>query len=158
MLARKVLEARARAIKAEGGRLVFTNGCFDLLHVGHVRYLKAAKTEGDVLLVAINSDDSVARIKGPGRPIVEEGARAEVVAALACVDYVTIFDEPDPLATIRMVQPDVLAKGADWEANAIVGKTRVEERGGRVVRIPLTKGASTSALIEEIVRLRSGRS
>jgi D-beta-D-heptose 7-phosphate kinase/D-beta-D-heptose 1-phosphate adenosyltransferase len=153
ILAREVLGDRVASIKKQQGRLVFTNGCFDLLHVGHVRYLQAARAEGDVLLVAINSDRSVAHIKGADRPIVPQGDRAEIVAALACVDYVTLFDEPDPLVTIQMVEPDILVKGADWKADAIVGKGWVEERGGRVVRIPLTEGSSTSGLIEKILRM-----
>ena len=158
ILHRTELEAQARVIKERWGKLVFTNGCFDLLHVGHVRYLKAARAEGDVLLVAVNSDRSMAQVKGPSRPIVGEKARAEILASLACVDYVTIFDELDPLITIQMVCPDVLVKGADWAADAIVGKRWVEEKGGRVVRIPLTEGVSTTGLIERIVRTQAAGS
>jgi D-glycero-beta-D-manno-heptose 1-phosphate adenylyltransferase len=142
--------------KAAGKRIVFTNGCFDLLHVGHVRYLKDAKAQGDVLIVGLNSDRSVRRIKGLSRPIVPENERAEVLASLACVDYVTLFDEPDPLVTIEMLKPQVLVKGADWKEEAIVGKDFVEAGGGRVVRIPLAEGVSTSRIIEKIVSIHCG--
>ncbi|MBW2109485.1 MAG: D-glycero-beta-D-manno-heptose 1-phosphate adenylyltransferase, partial [Deltaproteobacteria bacterium] len=135
----------------QGLQLVFTNGCFDLLHVGHVRYLQVAKAQGDMLVVGLNSDRSVRRIKGPPRPIVPEQERAEILAALACVDFVTLFDEPDPLMTIRILMPDVLVKGADWRKEAIVGADVVEAGGGRVVRVPLTEGASTSGIIEKIL-------
>ncbi len=130
--------------------VVFTNGVFDLLHPGHVRYLKDARREGDALIVAVNSDRSVRAIKGPMRPVNPEGERAEVVAALACVDAVVIFDEETPQQIISRLQPDVLAKGADWAMDAIVGRETVEQRGGRVVRIPLAEGYSTSAIIKKI--------
>ncbi len=145
------LKETVQALKRAAKKIVFTNGCFDLLHIGHVRYLKAAKDEGDVLIVGLNSDRSVRLIKGPKRPLVPENERAEVVASLACVDFVTVFDEPDPLVTIRAVMPDVLVKGADWAEDAIIGRDIVERDGGRVVRIPLTEGASTSKMIENIV-------
>ncbi len=145
------LKETVQALKRAAKKIVFTNGCFDLLHIGHVRYLKAAKGEGDVLIVGLNSDRSVCLIKGPKRPLVPENERAEVLASLACVDFVTVFDEPDPLVTIRAVMPDVLVKGADWAEDAIVGRDIVERDGGRVVRIPLTEGASTSKMIENIV-------
>ena len=148
---REGLKEKVRALKKGGKKIVFTNGCFDLLHIGHVRYLEAARAEGDVLVVGVNSDSSVRRIKGPGRPIVPEDQRAEVLAALACVDFVTLFDEPDPLVTIRLVMPDVLVKGADWEEDAIVGRNVVEAMGGRVIRIPLTESASTSRIIDKIL-------
>lgn len=151
------LNKAAGLIKERFGTLVFTNGCFDLLHVGHTRYLKAARDHGDCLLVAVNSDRSVAELKGAGRPIVGERNRAEILAALACVDYVTIFDDLDPLQTIQLVSPDILVKGADWEVDAIVGKEWVEAHGGRVVRIPFTEGASTSALVEKIRGMGSAR-
>lgn len=140
-----------RTLKAEDKSIVFTNGCFDLLHIGHVRYLKAARAEGDVLVVGVNSDRSVCLIKGRRRPVVPEGERAEVLAALACVDYVTIFDDPDPLTVVRALGPDVLVKGSDWPADAIVGKDAVEAAGGRVVRVPLAEGASSTGLIERIL-------
>ena len=145
------LKETVQALKRAAKKIVFTNGCFDLLHIGHVRYLKAAKGEGDVLIVGLNSDRSVRLIKGPKRPLVPENERAEVLASLACVDFVTVFDEPDPLVTIRAVMPDVLVKGADWAEDAIIGRDIVERDGGRVVRIPLTEGASTSKMIENIV-------
>jgi D-beta-D-heptose 7-phosphate kinase/D-beta-D-heptose 1-phosphate adenosyltransferase len=113
--------------------------------------LNAARAEGDVLVVGLNSDRSVREIKGPTRPVVPEDERAEVLAALACVDFVTLFDEPDPLETIHTLLPDVLVKGADWEADGIVGKDVVEEHGGRVVRVPLTQGASTTKIIDKIL-------
>ncbi len=157
MLDRKGLMEKARSIKEAGKKIVFTNGCFDLLHIGHVRYLRAAKEQADVLLIAVNSDRSVAHIKGLGRPIVPQDERAEVLASLECVDYVTIFDELDPLVTIKLVAPDVLVKGADWREDAIIGKDVVEAAGGRVVRIPLTGGASTSAIVRKIVRIHCVR-
>ena len=151
IIEREGLKNTIRALKRTGKKIVFTNGCFDLLHLGHVRYLNAARAEGDVLVVGLNSDRSVREIKGPTRPVVSEDERAEVLAALACVDFVTLFDEPDPLETIRALLPDVLVKGADWEADGIVGKDVVEEHGGRVVRVPLTEGASTTKIIEKIL-------
>ena len=144
-----LVESRRRL----GLRIVFTNGVFDLLHPGHVRYLQAARREGDVLIVGINSDRSVRATKGPSRPIMPEHERAEVLEALACVDAVVVFDEETPAAIIAALQPDVLVKGADWAADAIVGRDTVEARGGRVVRMPIESGWSTSAIIE---RARSG--
>jgi rfaE bifunctional protein nucleotidyltransferase chain/domain len=140
-----------RALKRAGKRIVFTNGCFDLLHIGHVRYLESARAEGDILVVGVNSDRSVRQIKGPRRPVVPEGERSEVLAALECVDFVTIFDEPDPLAVIEALKPDVLVKGADWAEDAIVGKEVVERSGGRVVRVPLSEGASSTRMIKRIL-------
>jgi D-beta-D-heptose 7-phosphate kinase/D-beta-D-heptose 1-phosphate adenosyltransferase len=148
---REELKKTVQALKNAGKKIVFTNGCFDLLHLGHVRYLEAARAEGDVLVIGVNSDRSVHEIKGPIRPVVPEDERAEVLAALACVDFVTLFDEPDPLETIRALLPDVLVKGADWAEDAIVGRAIVEAHGGRVVRIPLTQGASTTSIIEKIL-------
>lgn len=133
-----------------GRRVVFTNGVFDLLHPGHVRYLQAARAEGDALIVGVNSDRSVRAIKGPSRPITPELERAEIIAALGCVDASVIFDQDTPAEIIRCLQPDVLVKGADWAADAIVGRETVEARGGRVVRIPVEQGWSTSAIIEKI--------
>lgn len=144
-----LVESRRRL----GQRIVFTNGVFDLLHPGHVRYLQAARREGDVLIVGINSDRSVRANKGPARPIMPEHERAEVLEALACVDAVVVFDEETPAAIIEALQPDVLVKGADWAADAIVGRDTVEARGGKVVRMPIESGWSTSAIIE---RARSG--
>jgi D-glycero-beta-D-manno-heptose 1-phosphate adenylyltransferase len=139
-----VAEARARH-----QRVVFTNGVFDLLHPGHVRYLTAAKAEGDVLVVALNSDRSVRAGKGPTRPVMPELERAEIIAALAVVDAAVIFDEDTPARIIDRLQPDVLVKGADWAADAIVGRETVEARGGRVVRVPVEQGWSTSAIIKK---------
>ncbi|MBX3328318.1 MAG: D-glycero-beta-D-manno-heptose 1-phosphate adenylyltransferase [Nitrospira sp.] len=137
--------------RANGKRIVFTNGCFDLMHIGHTRYLQAAKTLGDVLVVGVNSDASVRRLeKAPDRPIVPETQRAEVLAALACVDYVGIFDEPDPLELITAVRPDVLVKGGDWAIDRIVGRDVVEAHGGIVKTIPLVPGLSTTELLQRI--------
>jgi len=140
----------AARLRAEGQTVVFTNGVFDLLHPGHVRYLADARAEGDRLIVAVNSDRSVRAIKGPTRPINAEQERAEILSALASVDAVVIFDEDDPHAVISEVQPDVLVKGADWDADRIIGRDVVEERGGRVIRIPFAPGFSTTAMIEKI--------
>jgi D-beta-D-heptose 7-phosphate kinase/D-beta-D-heptose 1-phosphate adenosyltransferase len=137
-------------LRATGATVVFTNGVFDVLHPGHVRYLQAARGEGDALIVGVNSDRSVRRNKGPLRPIVPEAERAELLLALACVDAVVIFDEETPADIIRHVQPDVLVKGADWAADAIVGRDTVEARGGVVVRVPVEQGWSTSTLIEKV--------
>jgi D-glycero-beta-D-manno-heptose 1-phosphate adenylyltransferase len=132
-------------------RIVFTNGCFDLMHVGHTRYLQEAKQLGDLLVVGVNSDTSVRSLKkAPDRPIVSDSQRAEVVAALGCVDYVVIFTEPDPLNLITTLQPDVLVKGGDWPVERIVGREIVEARGGIVKTIPLVPGMSTTSLIQQI--------
>ena len=139
-----------RSAQRAGRTVVFTNGCFDLLHPGHVRYLAAARAAGDLLVVGVNSDRSVKGLKGPGRPVQSEDARAEVLAALAAVDHVVIFDAPTPLGLIERLQPDVLVKGADWAAGTIVGADIVEARGGRVVRIAVEQGHSTSALLNKI--------
>lgn len=140
-------------LRARGLTIVFTNGVFDLLHPGHVRYLQDARRHGDALIVAINSDRSVrAQSKGPDRPIHPEAERAEVVGALACVDAVVVFDEDTPHEIIQALQPDVLVKGADWAHDAIVGRDVVEARGGRVVRIPLAEGYSTTELVHRIRR------
>ena len=150
------LEETARlveALRAQHKTVVFTNGVFDLLHPGHVRYLADARRQGDALVVGVNSDRSVRAIKGRGRPIFPEQERAEVLAALACVDAVCIFDEETPHAIIARLQPDVLVKGADWSADEIVGRDVVEARGGRVVRIPLAEGYSTTQIVE---RIRAG--
>jgi len=136
--------------RAEGLQVVFTNGCFDLIHAGHVRYLAAAREEGDLLVVGLNSDASVQRIKPPGRPVIPEHQRAEVLAALACVDYVTIFDGDDPGALIEAIVPEVLVKGADWTAERIVGAGTVQRAGGRVVRAALVPEVSTSGIIQRI--------
>lgn len=140
--------------REKGARIVFTNGCFDLLHVGHTRYLQAARSCGDVLVVGVNSDASVEALgKGPGRPILPASQRVELLAALRAVDYVLLFDDPTPLRLIQQLQPDILVKGEDWAPDQIVGRDVVEGRGGQVVRIPLTPGLSTTALISRILRV-----
>ena len=138
--------------RAAGRRIVFTNGVFDLLHPGHVRYLRDARALGDVLVVGLNADASVRRNKGPERPINREEERAEVLAALSVVDLVVVFDEDTPAEIISRLQPDVLVKGADWPADQIVGRDTVEARGGRVVRVPVEQGYSTTAIVERIRR------
>jgi len=137
-------------LRAEGRTVVFTNGVFDLLHPGHVRYLQAARAEGDALIVGVNSDRSTRAIKGPARPVVPQEERAEVLAALASVDAVVIFDEETPDEIIRRLQPDVLVKGADWPADRIVGRDIVEARGGRVVRVPVIAGQSTTSILGRV--------
>jgi rfaE bifunctional protein nucleotidyltransferase chain/domain len=147
---RAAAAAWASAQRAEGRSIVFTNGVFDILHAGHVRYLETARGLGDVLMVAVNADASVRAIKGPSRPINPEAERAEMLAALAFVDAVVIFEEETPADIIELIQPDVLAKGADWGADAIVGRETVERRGGRVERIKLEEGLSTSAIVAKV--------
>jgi rfaE bifunctional protein nucleotidyltransferase chain/domain len=151
VMTRDQLAPLLQTARAQGKRIVFTNGCFDLMHVGHTRYLQAAKDLGDLLVVGINSDESVRSLnKAPDRPIVSELQRAEVVAALGCIDYVILFNEPDPQGLIAALQPDVLVKGGDWALERIVGREIVEARGGVVRTIPLVPGVSTTSLIERI--------
>lgn len=149
---RKALIRIIKDFKAKGKRIVFTNGCFDLLHIGHVRYLEKARTHGDVLVVGINSDSSVRKLKGPKRPLLPSKERAEILSGLGCVDYITIFDELDPLKLITSFHPNVLVKGGDWTKEQIVGREVVERSGGKVIIIPFVKGASTSTLIETILK------
>ncbi|MFQ5928776.1 MAG: D-glycero-beta-D-manno-heptose 1-phosphate adenylyltransferase [Acidobacteriota bacterium] len=149
---RRELGAIVEQLRAEGKRIVFTNGCFDLLHPGHVRYLEKARAEGDVLVVALNSDASVRKIKGQGRPIFSEEERCEVISALASVDFVTTFNEETPQTIIEELMPDVLVKGGDWAMNQIVGGQIVESNGGKVISIDFEKGFSTSNIIERIRR------
>lgn len=137
-------------LRSEGRTVVFSNGCFDLLHLGHIDYLEQARLLGDVLLVAINTDTSVQRGKGPSRPIIPEAERAELLAALECVDYVTFFDDDTPKAVIDALIPDVLVKGADWPLDQIVGRDTVEAHGGKVLNIPLLEGHSTSGIIAKV--------
>ena len=139
-------------LRTAGKTVVFTNGVFDLLHIGHLRYLQQARALGDALMVGLNSDRSVRAIKGPQRPITPEAERAELLEALTCVDGVVVFDEETPHDLIALLQPDVLVKGADWAEDAIVGRDIVEARGGRVVRVALEAGQSTSAIIDRINR------
>lgn len=146
------LERERARWRASGTRVVFTNGCFDLLHPGHVRLLEAARSEGDRLVVGLNSDASVRRLKGPDRPLLPAGERAETLLALEPVDRVVIYDADTPREVIAALLPDVLVKGADWELGAIVGREEVEAAGGRVVRVQLLPGRSTTGLVERIKR------
>jgi len=150
VLDRQALDDFVRAARDAGRRIVFTNGVFDILHPGHLRYLQAARRHGDLLVVGLNSDASVRRNKGPARPINPEEERAEVLAALACVDAVSIFDDDTPADIIARVQPDILVKGADWPADQIVGRDTVEARGGRVILEPVEQGYSTTTLIQKV--------
>ena len=146
---KKILIAHQKA----GKKIVFTNGCYDLIHVGHVRYLKEAKSHGDFLVVAVNSDSSVKKLKGDKRPLIPEQERAEVLSALSCVDYLVIFDEVDPHNIISYLKPDVLVKGGDWTVDTIIGRDVVEAAGGKVISLPYIEGdfSSTSKIIETIV-------
>jgi rfaE bifunctional protein nucleotidyltransferase chain/domain len=139
-----------QTLRAAGKTLVFTNGVFDLLHVGHVRYLTAARSLGDALVVAVNSDRTVRELKGEGRPLINEHERAEILAALRQVDYVTIFDDVSPRSLIALLLPDVLVKGGDYGLGEIHGREEVEAAGGRVISLPFVEGASTSAIIERM--------
>lgn len=146
----------AQEQRQAGKQLVFTNGCFDLLHIGHVRYLQHARELGDCLIVGLNSDRSVQSLgKGEGRPIINEQERAEVLAALSCVDFITVFDAPDPLSLIQTLIPHILVKGEDWAPEQIIGRDVVESHGGSVVSIPLVPNSSTSRIVERILNLRS---
>ena len=154
VVSRDHIAAALEPLRREGREIVFTNGCFDILHAGHVRYLQAARRLGGALVVGLNDDASVRRLKGPERPINSELDRAELLASLACVDFVVLFGEDTPLELVRTVQPDVLVKGEDWREKGVVGADLVEARGGRVVLVPLLEGRSTSRLVE---RIRSKR-
>jgi D-beta-D-heptose 7-phosphate kinase/D-beta-D-heptose 1-phosphate adenosyltransferase len=147
---RETAAAIAAERRAAGQTVVFTNGCFDLLHVGHIQYLEASRALGDCLVLGLNTDASVRRLKGPERPILDETERAEILSALSCVDYVILFDEDTPLALIDAIRPDVLTKGADYSLEEIVGAERVQAYGGRVERIDLVAGKSTSGIISRI--------
>lgn len=136
--------------KGVGKKIIFTNGCFDIIHVGHIRYLKQAISYGDCLIVAINSDESIKKIKGNNRPIIPQNQRAEILSSLEFVTYVTIFDEPTPIKLIKQIKPDFLIKGSDWSSDKIVGKDFVESYGGKVIRIKLVEGISTTKIIEKI--------
>ena len=154
IVSRAALAAVSRRMAREGKRLVFTNGCFDLMHPGHVRLLNRARRLGDALAVALNSDASVRRLKGPGRPILKQRERAEILAALECVDFVAVFSEPTPQQIIRAVRPKVLVKGGDWTPSRIVGRATVVADGGEVRVIPLQKGFSTTAILRRILSRR----
>ena len=142
---------QTRALQKMGKRVVFTNGCYDILHPGHIDLLYRARALGDILVVAINSDESVRRLKGPARPIFNQDERAELLAGLEMVDYVCIFDEDLPRQAILAIHPDVLVKGADWEADGIVGREEVESWGGRVVAVPLVEGQSSTGIVERVL-------
>ncbi|MBI5585879.1 MAG: D-glycero-beta-D-manno-heptose 1-phosphate adenylyltransferase [Deltaproteobacteria bacterium] len=157
IIPRAKIPSLIRSLRQQPVRIVFTNGCFDLLHAGHVRYLEEAAGQGDYLLVGVNSDRSVRRIKGPARPLIAEKQRAEVLAALACVSGVVLFSEPDPYRLIELIRPDVLVKGADWAAEQIIGADLVRSYGGKVHRVDLVPKISTSEIIRRIVE-RYGRS
>jgi D-beta-D-heptose 7-phosphate kinase/D-beta-D-heptose 1-phosphate adenosyltransferase len=157
LLSRTAAKAAVARAQRRGERVVFTNGCFDLLHVGHVRCLEQARGLGDRLLVAVNSDASVSRLKGDGRPVVPVQQRAEVLAALGCVDWVVIFGQSTPRSLIRALRPDVLAKGGDWALDAIAGREDVESWGGRVVRLRKIPGVRTTAILERSRSLRARR-
>lgn len=150
VLQEKELLLTLARLRSRGSRVVFTNGCFDILHIGHVRYLAKAKKLGDLLIVGLNSDRSVSRLK-PGRPVNAEKARAEVLAALSAVDYVTVFDEPTPYRLIKAIRPDILVKGGDWKKEDIVGS----DVAGQTFSLPFTRGASTTGLIGKILKLSS---
>ncbi|MEP7340102.1 MAG: D-glycero-beta-D-manno-heptose 1-phosphate adenylyltransferase [Acidobacteriota bacterium] len=152
VLSLAALRAERERLRDAGKRVVFTNGCFDLLHPGHVRYLQQARALGDALIVALNSDRSVRELKGDNRPILREDERAEVMAALACVDYVTIFDEPTPREIIAALLPDILVKGGDWGVDQIAGREEVEAAGGQVMSLPFVDGCSTTDVVERIAR------
>lgn len=150
ILLQRELALRAASLRRRRKRIVFTNGCFDLLHAGHVRYLEAARSLGDVLVIGVNSDNSVRRLKGAGRPLTPQGRRLEVLAALQCVSFVSLFGDPTPLRLIKLVRPHVLVKGGDWPPEKIVGRQAVEADGGEVRSLPLLKGVSTTAIIEAV--------
>ncbi len=139
-------------LRSAGKKIVFTNGCFDLIHTGHTRYLAKAKSFGDVLVVAVNSDASVRKIKGKKRPLTAEADRMEVLSSLESVDFVTVFSEPDPHRIISELQPDVLVKGGDWSVDQIIGREVVEARGGKVMTVPYLEGASTTGIIDKILK------
>jgi D-beta-D-heptose 7-phosphate kinase/D-beta-D-heptose 1-phosphate adenosyltransferase len=150
---REKLKEEIDQLQKEGKKTIFTNGCFDILHVGHARYLQEAKKIGDVLIVAINSDSSVRAIKGEKRPLIPEDERAEMVASLESVDYVTIFHESTPLELIEYLQPHIIVKGGDWTEEEVVGRESVKKWGGTVVIVPEIRGASTTNIIEKIIKI-----
>ena len=149
----KTLKTIVNNFRAKGKTIVFTNGCFDLLHYGHIKYLQEAKGKGDILIVAINSDASVKRIKGSKRPLINEKDRLRQIAALECVDYAVLFKEDTPLGLIKSIRPDILVKGSDWDKNRIVGSDIVLSCGGKVLTVKLAQGRSTTNLIKKIARL-----
>jgi rfaE bifunctional protein nucleotidyltransferase chain/domain len=150
---RERLKEKIDQLKKEGKKIVFTNGCFDILHVGHTRYLREAKKAGDIMILALNSDESVRSLKGEKRPLIPESERADVVASLESVDFVTIFHETTPLKLIEYLMPDILVKGGDWAEEKVVGRESVNKWGGRVIIIPEIKGSSTTNIIEKIINV-----
>jgi D-beta-D-heptose 7-phosphate kinase/D-beta-D-heptose 1-phosphate adenosyltransferase len=150
ILDRTILRGKMDALRKDGKKIAFTNGCFDILHVGHVRYLREARKTADVLVLALNSDSSVRSIKGEKRPLVPEAERAEVLAALEFIDFITIFPELTPLELINYLKPDILIKGGDWPEEKVVGREEVKKWGGRVVLIPEVEGKSTTNIVEKI--------
>lgn len=156
ILDRKKLKDKLDSLRGKGKKIAFTNGCFDILHVGHVRYLKEAKKTADILVLALNSDSSVRSLKGEKRPLVPEEERAEILAALECVDFVTIFPESTPLDLITYLKPDILIKGGDWTEEKVVGRDEVKSWGGRLVLVPEVKGRSTTNIVEKIKTVYHG--
>ncbi|MCX7697900.1 MAG: D-glycero-beta-D-manno-heptose 1-phosphate adenylyltransferase [Candidatus Goldbacteria bacterium] len=152
IFSRKKLLKILKKLKIQGKKIVFTNGCYDILHIGHIRFLKKAKKFGDILLVALNSDSSVKKIKGDKRPIIPQRERAEVLSALEFVDFITVFYEPDPYNIIKDIKPDVLVKGGDWPLNKIIGADIVKKSGGIVKNIKYIKGNSTTEIINKVLR------
>jgi D-beta-D-heptose 7-phosphate kinase/D-beta-D-heptose 1-phosphate adenosyltransferase len=153
ILERNDLKDKLEELRKKGKKIAFTNGCFDILHVGHVRYLREAKKTADVLVLALNSDSSVRSIKGEKRPLMNEKERAEILAALECIDFVTIFQELTPLELINYLKPDILIKGGDWPEEKVVGREEIKKWGGRVAIIPEVEGKSTTNIVEKIKKL-----
>jgi len=153
IVTRERLKEKIDHLKKEGKKIVFTNGCFDILHVGHTRYLREAKKTGDILILALNSDESVRCLKGDKRPLIPEDERGDVVASLESVDFVTIFNESTPFELIEYLKPDILVKGGDWAENEVVGRDSVTTWGGKVIIIPEIKGSSTTNIIEKIINV-----
>jgi D-beta-D-heptose 7-phosphate kinase/D-beta-D-heptose 1-phosphate adenosyltransferase len=157
ILSREALKEKIDELRKVGKKIVFTNGCFDILHVGHTQYLRKAKNAGDILILALNSDKSVRSLKGEKRPLIPENERADVVASLESVDFVTIFHELTPLELIEYLKPDILIKGGDWDEEQVVGKDSIKKWGGRVIIIPEIKGSSTTNIIESILNIYGKR-
>jgi len=153
VVSKKQIKGIVQRLKKKGKKIVFTNGCFDIIHAGHIRYLRKSKKLGDVLIVGLNSDSSVRKIKGRERPINNQRDRAEILSALEFIDYIVIFNEETPEDLIRIVLPDILVKGSDWKGKKVAGENVVKNRGGRIVFMPLLKGRSTTGLIEKIKQL-----
>ncbi len=155
ILDRNTLENELDALRKKGKKIAFTNGCFDILHIGHVRYLREAKKTADILVLALNSDSSVKKIKGEKRPLVPQEDRAEIMAALEFIDFVTIFDETTPLELINLLKPDVLIKGGDWAEDKVVGRDEIKKWGGKLTLIPEINGKSTTSIVDKIRQVYS---